>query len=96
MELLPQLPRGRGKGRGGKNTVSGARAAIAAEKQIVPENVDAGISQRVGRKPRLTADQKLDIMLGQNSVKQQAGRLTIQDGEPDSLRSRSRSRGQLA
>ena len=94
-------PRGIGRGRGNKNTVSGALAAIAAEKQTAPENVDAGIApvarKRTGRHgPRLTADQKLDIMLGQNNVKQQAGRLTIQDGEPDLLRSRSRSRGQLA
>ena len=94
-------PRGIGRGRGNKNTVSGALAAIAAEKQSAPENVDAGIApvarKRTGRHgPRLTADQKLDIMLGQNNVKQQAGRLTIQDGEPDLLRSRSRSRGQLA
>jgi hypothetical protein len=109
-------PRGRGKGRGNKNTVSGALAAIAAEKQTAPENVDAGIApiarKRTGRhgwdptartqnnfSPQLNADQILDVKLRQNSVKQQAERLTIQDGEPgakQSLRSRSRSRGQLA
>jgi hypothetical protein len=86
-------PRGRGRGRGGKNTVSGALAAIAAEKQIVPENVDAGIAPIAGRKPRLTADQRLDILIQQTRVERQAGRLAIQDGEPDAKK--SRRKGQL-
>jgi len=79
-------PRGRGKGRGGKNTVSGALAAIAAEKQIVPENVDAGIApiarKRTGKGGKNTVSGALATLAVGRLSAPGAGNLAIEDGEP--------------
>ena len=60
-ESVPQqfsiaTPRVTGKGRGNKNTIGGALAAMAvAKKGPAPENVDAGIAPKASKKARLLA-----------------------------------------
>ena len=75
------------------NTVRGARAALALEKRTAPENVDAGIAPQASKRRsnrtqnnfsrELTADEILDIKLGQNTTNQLTKRKAIADGDPE-------------